>query len=196
VFIFRSGLRTLLRRDGSFELFEATDLDGLLAVVRDERPELALVDLDLPPAGGLAAVERVAEATAVLVWSFEPAAENVLAAIRAGAAGYLRKELEPQAVMRALRAVAEGEAALPRALVRPVLAELHRLELRERAREHTSVLSAREREVFDLVATGASNREIAARLYLSELTVKRHVQNVLRKLGLPSRSAAATLYRV
>lgn len=195
--IFRSGLRTLLSEDERLELLEATDLAGLIAVVRDERPEVALVDLNLPPAGGIAALASIAEAgpTAAIVWSFEPAVETVLAALRAGAAGYLRKELEPQALLRALHAVARGEAALPRDLVRPVLAELHRLERREHARERTSVLSGREREVLDLVARGASNRDIAFELFLSELTVKRHVQNILRKLGVPSRAAAAALYQ-
>jgi DNA-binding NarL/FixJ family response regulator len=198
LYIFRSGLRTVAAREEGVELLEASDLDGLLRRARESPPGAAIVDLGLRPDGGLVAVERLLEsspATRAVVWSFEPTAETVLAALRAGASGYLRKEVDPPALQRALRTLAAGEMPLPRAFAGAVVDELHRLQSRERARDRAAVLSLREREVLDLVARGASNRDVASALFLSELTVKRHLQNIRRKLGVPSRDAAAAFYR-
>ena len=195
--IFRSGTRTLFAAEDDLELLEARDLEELLRVAEEERPDLALVDLNLPPLGGVEAVSRLVElgVADVIVWSFEPAPEAVLRAIRAGAVGYLRKEMPPAALVRALRATRRGEAPLARDFAALLVAEVHGREQREQARERASVLSSREREVLELVARGASNKEIATKLYLSELTVKRHMQNILRKLQVSSRGAAAAFYR-
>jgi DNA-binding NarL/FixJ family response regulator len=131
----------------------------------------------------------------MIVWSFEATRETVLSAIRAGASGYLHKEISPQGLVRSLRGVVEGEAPLSRDLATLMIQALHALEEQTTARERAAVLSAREREVLNLVALGARNREIAASLFISEFTVKRHMQNILQKLELPSRSAAAQFYR-
>jgi two-component system NarL family response regulator len=129
------------------------------------------------------------------VWSFEPTAETVLTAIRAGAAGYLRKEIAPDGLLRALRGLLAGEAALGRDFAALLVREIQRTGERERARERAAILSTREREVLALVARGASNRDVAGELYISEFTVKRHMQNILRKLHVPSRDAAGAFYR-
>ena len=195
--IFRSGVRTLLLRDGEFEVAEAGDLDELLAVASERQPDVALIDLDLPPAGGVEAVARLAECcpTRAIVWSYTPGRDDVLAAVRAGARGYLHKQISPAGLVRPLRGVVLGEAPLPRDLASLMIDALHGLDERGRVRERAALLSGRECEVLELVAEGARNREIAETLVISEFTVKRHMQNILRKLELPSRRAAAAFYR-
>jgi DNA-binding NarL/FixJ family response regulator len=194
--ILRSGVRDVLVSESDFEVIEARDLEEVRAIVERHAPDIALVDLDLPPVGGIAAVAHLARSeTSSIVWSFEPTRKTVLEAIGAGARGYLDKEISPQALVRALRGVVRGEAALSRELVTLLIDALHGVEERERVRDQAAVLSSREREVLALVSRGARNREIGEELHISEFTVKRHVQNILNKLEVPSRRAAAAVYR-
>lgn len=195
--IFRAGVRNLLARESDFEVIEAGTLNEVLDAIADDRPDLALIDLELPPLGGVAAVERLAErcSTYTIVWSFQPSRETVLTALRSGAHGFLHKGISPDGLVRALRGAVNGEAPLSRDLTSLMIEALHGLDEQTRARERVGVLSSREREVLELVAQGARNKEIAATLAISEFTVKRHVQNILQKLELPSRRAAATFYR-
>jgi DNA-binding NarL/FixJ family response regulator len=193
--VFRSGLRLVAERDGTFAVCEARDLDGLLRIASLEAPELAVVDLDLPPLGGPAAVERLATAAPPvrsLVWALRPTPEDVLSAVVAGAVGFVSKTISPPDLLAALRRVLVGDPALDPELASLLIAAVQRARDEQRARE--SALSQRERRVLELVAAGLRNREIASQLEISEFTVKRHVQNILRKLGLPSRRAAAALY--
>ena len=195
--LFRSGVRHLLTREGDFVLTEAADFDELTQAMEDEAPEIALIDLDLPPSGGVAAVGHLAAQSAarLVVWGFEAEREKVLEALTAGADGFLDKTISPTGLMRALRGMSRGETPLPRELVTVVVDAVHDFEARDRARERVVSLSAREREVLALVATGARNRQIAEELSISEFTVKRHVQNILQKLNLTSRTAAGAFYR-
>jgi len=195
--LFRSGVRHLLTREGDFVLTEAADFDELMQAMEHEAPEIALIDLDLPPSGGVAAVGRLAAQSAarLVVWGFEAEREKVLEALTAGADGFLDKAISPTGLMRALRGMSRGETPLPRELVTVVVDAVHDFEARDRARERIVVLSAREREVLALVATGARNRQIAGDLSISEFTVKRHMQNILKKLNLSSRTAAGAFYR-
>jgi DNA-binding NarL/FixJ family response regulator len=194
--IFRAGVRNLLARESDFEVVEAGTLDEVLAAVDADCPDIALIDLELPPLGGVAAVQRLARqcSTYAIVWSFEPSRDTVLSAVRAGAHGFLHKEISADGLVRALRGVVQGEAPLSRDLATLMIDALHGMDERTRARDRAAVLSSRERQVLDLVAHGARNKQIAASLVISEFTVKRHVQNILQKLELPSRRAAATFY--
>lgn len=194
--IFRAGVRKLLSTSSDFEVVEAADLSELLLAVEENCPDVALVDLDLLPDGGLEAVAQLSERCScrTIVWSCEPSRETVLDAIRAGASGYLEKTISPTGLVRALRGIELGEAPLSRDLATLMVEALHGRERRREALARAAILSAREREVLDLVARGARNRQIAEALVISEFTVKRHMQNILRKLGLPTRRAAATLY--
>jgi two-component system nitrate/nitrite response regulator NarL len=194
--IFRAGVRNLLLRESDFEVVDAGTLDDVLASIDQECPDIALIDLDLPPVGGVAAVQWLARrcSTYTIVWSFEPSQETVLSAVRSGAHGFLHKEISPEGLVRALRGVVQGEAPLSRDLATLMIDALHGLDERSRARDRADVLSTREREVLDLVAQGARNKQIATALTISEFTAKRHVQNILKKLELPSRRAAATFY--
>ena len=192
----RSGVRDILLRESDFKVSEARNLDELRAAVARYSPDIVLVDLDLPPSGGIAAVAELhGSETSSIVWSLGPNRATVLEAIRAGARGYLDKEISPQGLVRALRGVVRGEAALSRELVTLLIDALHGVEERDRVRDQAAVLSSREREVLALVSRGARNREIGEELHISEFTVKRHVQNILNKLEVPSRRSAAAVYR-
>jgi DNA-binding NarL/FixJ family response regulator len=195
--IFRAGVRHLLGRESDFEVFDASTLPDLAQTLEQRTPDIALVDLELPPAGGVAAVAQLAPLyeTRMIVWSFEATREIVLAAVTAGAKGFLPKEISPAGLIRSLRGVVRGEAPLSRGLAMLMIDAVHGLEERDRVRERAVVLSAREREVLELVARGARNRQIAQALSISEFTVKRHMQNILHKLDLPSRTAAGLFYR-
>jgi DNA-binding NarL/FixJ family response regulator len=195
--IFRAGVCNLLTRESEFAVIEAADLRAVQHIVDEQCPEIALIDLELPPAGGVAAVEWLGEhcSTRTIVWSFEPARESVLAAVRAGASGYLRKDITPGGLVRSLRGAVSGEAPLSRDLATLMIEAIHRLRDEEGARDRLAALSARECEVLEHVAYGARNREIASELTISEFTVKRHVQNILGKLELRSRREAGDFYR-
>jgi DNA-binding NarL/FixJ family response regulator len=195
--IFRAGVRHLLARESDFEVFEASSYIELAAAVADHDPDVALVDVELPTTGGVAAVGRLSRqsTTSMILWSFDATAETVLAGIMAGAKGYLPKEITPNGLVRSLRGVVRGEAPLSRELATLMIEAVHGLEERDRVRERAVALSAREREVLALVARGARNRQIAEELAISEFTVKRHMQNILHKLSLPSRRAAGLFYQ-
>lgn len=195
--MFRAGVRHLLGRESDFEVIEAPTLATLTQALEERAPDIALVDLDLPPSGGIAAVAGLTplHETRMIVWGFEANPEVVLAAITAGAKGYLPKEISPAGLIRSLRGVVRGEAPVSRTLATLLIDAVHGLEERDRARERAVTLSTREREVLALVARGARNRQIAEALSISEFTVKRHMQNILHKLDLPSRRAAGLFYR-
>jgi two-component system nitrate/nitrite response regulator NarL len=194
--IFRAGVRSLLARESDFEVVEAGTLDEVLAAIEFDCPDIALIDLELPPLGGVVAVQRLTHrcSTFTIVWSFEPSRETVLSAVSSGAHGFLHKEISAEGLVRALRGAVQGEAPLSRDLASLMIDAMHGLDERTRARDRATALSPRELEVLNLIAQGARNKQIAAALVISEFTVKRHVQNILQKLELPSRHAAATFY--
>ena len=195
--LFRAGVRNLLVRESDLAVLEAGSVAEAVAVARTAHPDVALVDLELPDDGGVEAAGRLAEEGVgrTIVWSLDPTPESVLASIRAGASGYLDKHVTTDGLLRALRGLAAGEAPISRALTWQMIEALHGNDGRERARERAALLSRREHEVLAMVAHGARNREIAGQLSISEFTVKRHVQNILHKLGVESRNAAAGFYR-
>jgi two-component system, NarL family, nitrate/nitrite response regulator NarL len=191
--IFRAGVRDVLLAEEDFVVREAGDCDEVLASVAATACDVVLVDFDLPPGGALAVLPELHASpdTHAIVWSFKPSQENVLSALRHGASGYLHKEIPAGGLIRTLRALAQGEAPLARDLAGAAISAVRG----SGDREVASILTAREREVLGLVASGARNRQVAAALEISEFTVKRHVQNILRKLALPSRIEAAAFYR-
>lgn len=194
VTVFRAAVRQVLDLEKDFDVVEAADLAQLEAAVAGGI-DVALIDASLPPAGAAAAVDAcVGRAPQIIVWSLRPQQDQVLELIRLGATGYLRKEISPAGLVRSLRGAARGESPLSRDLAALMIDALHQSEARARVRQLADVLSAREREVLDHVARGARNKQIATSLTISEFTVKRHVQNILHKLDVPSRRAAAAFY--
>lgn len=194
--IFRAGVRNLLWREHDFEVIEAAELADLEALT-DDGPDIALIDLQFPPFGAVTALNWLRNRcdAYTIVWSLKPSREVVLAALGAGADGYLCKEISRAGLVRSLRGAIHGEAALSRELTMYVVDELRGLERRDRTRERIYLLSSREREILHYVAQGLRNRQIGATLSISEYTVKRHIQNILGKLDLASRGAAAEFYR-
>jgi two-component system nitrate/nitrite response regulator NarL len=194
VAVFRAGVREVLAREKDFDVVEASDLTGLERAL-DTDIDMVLIDHDLPPNGVYAAIAAAKDrCSEIVVWSLRPEPEQVLGAVRAGATGYLRKEITPAGLVRSLRGAVQGESPLSRDLTALMIDAIHAAESNARSRELASILSEREREVLDCVARGSRNKQIAAELTISEFTVKRHVQNILHKLELPSRRAAAAFY--
>src|SRR4051812_44915578 len=121
--VFRTGVKEALESEGSFRVVGAENLEALKRVVALAAPAVVLVDLELPPAGGIAAIPHVLKAcdAKVVLWSFRPSKEALVRAIRAGASGFLRKEISGQGLLRALAGLARGEAPLSRDLTALVI---------------------------------------------------------------------------
>jgi DNA-binding NarL/FixJ family response regulator len=193
---FRAGLRLLLQDSGVDVVAEAAD--GLAAVdaVVETRPDVALLDLQMPGLTGVEVTKRlqeVAPGTRVLVLTMIEADETVLAAIRAGAWGYLLKGAGQEEIERAVRAVAGGEMVYGAGIAPRVMAFFT-------ARSGAALpplpeLSDREREVLTLAAEGRANADIARRLFLSEKTVRNHVSSIFAKLGVTDRASAVARAR-
>jgi DNA-binding NarL/FixJ family response regulator/DNA-binding SARP family transcriptional activator len=195
--VIRTAARLALEQDGRFFVAEAADLDELGAIAAATHPNVALVDTGLPPAGGLEAAATVGldHEVRVVLWDYSPDPARILAGLRTNVYGFLPKTIAPDALVRALSGVAAGEACLSRELTSDLIEQLVKLARRERSRRLTAALSDREREVLELIAEGFANKEVAEKLFISEYTVKRHVHNILAKLGERSRRAAAAAYR-
>ena len=187
--VVRQGLRVLLEvQDGIEVTGEAGDGPTALARAAEQQPDVILLDLKLPGLDGLAVLEQLKHTTArvlVLTSVTDPVAAG--RAMRGGAAGVLYKDVDPDALVRAVRSVHDGHTVLaPEAA-----ATLVRSRSRPVAVGGLDALTAREREVLAQIAEGRSNREIARLLHMSEKTVKTHVSSVLAKLGVADRTQAA-----
>jgi len=195
--IVRGALRGVLDREGVTVVAEARDAVAALEAVRAHRPGVALVDVDLPAAGGIALIRRLrAEAPEVRVVLLSSDHDHAAAieGLRAGASGHLAKDAALQAVPPAIRAVARGETAVSRALVGSLVEALRASgSAQPRMRPVRSVLTDREWEVLDLLCDGLSTTGIAERLFLSRETIRSHVKNVIRKLGVSSRAEAVAM---
>lgn len=188
--IVRQGLRTYLSsRPGLEVVGEASDGDAAVAEADRLAPDVVLLDLVMPRAGGLDALRRIRAAggARVLVLTSFAGDDQVVEAVRAGAAGYLLKDVAPAALEEAIRVVHGGGVTLDPSVVGSVMSEVVRAEPPPGVDE----LTARERQVLSLLAEGRTNRELAAQLYVSEKTVKTHVSSILAKLRLPDRTQAA-----
>jgi NarL family two-component system response regulator LiaR len=193
--VVRQGLHTFLSTlDGIEVVGEAADAEDALGAIEEALPDVVLMDLVLPGMDGIDATRRVREispSTKVIVLTSFADDEKVFPAIKAGAAGYLLKDVEPSELGEAIRTVHRGEALLhPK-----IAAKLMQDYADGQRRAPGGDLTQRELEVLRLIARGMSNREIARDLVVAEKTVKTHVSNILAKLHLADRTQAA-LYAV
>ena len=196
----RAGLRMILAADPTIDVAgEAADGRTAIRAATELRPHVVLMDIRMPELDGIAATEllrSLPEPPQVIVLTTFHLDDYVLAALRAGASGFLLKDTAPTEIVQAVHTVAGGDAMLSPAVTRRLIARFAddtANSRRARAAERLDVLSDRERQVAIEVARGASNADVAARLYMSEATVKAHVSRLLTKLDLTNRVQIAIL---
>lgn len=195
----RAGFRALLDAQSDIEVVgEAADGEQALRQVRELAPDAVLMDIRMPLMDGLAATRRITGDSAlagvkvVMLTTFE-LDEYVFEAIRSGASGFLVKDTEPEELLRAVRAVVEGDALLSPGVTRRLIAEFAARSKEPATAAALDQLTEREREVMALVGIGLSNEEIARRLVVSPLTAKTHVSRAMVKLGARDRAQLVVL---
>jgi DNA-binding NarL/FixJ family response regulator len=194
----RAGVRAALGDDG-FEVVGETDCaDTAVDLALHERPDVCLLDIHMP-GSGITAAARITEqlpGTAVVMLTVSRDDDDLFASLRAGATGYLLKDMDPGRLAPALRGVLAGEAALPRTLVARVVEEFRAAECRPSlplVRRRGARLTSREWEVLELLRERHTTAQIAYRLGVSAVTVRRHVSSILAKLRVPDRRAMERL---
>jgi DNA-binding NarL/FixJ family response regulator len=195
----RAGIRLALAGEGFDVVAEASDAPGAVEAARRERPDIALLDVNMPGSGIKAAEEIAATLpdTVVVMLTVSRDDDDLFAALRAGAAGYLLKDTDPGRLPFALRGVLDGEAALPRGLVARLIDEFRTRGKRRRLplmRQRGVELTEREWEVLEFLHDAMSTAEIAERMSISPVTVRRHVSEILKKLRVTSREEAVRLF--
>jgi DNA-binding NarL/FixJ family response regulator len=183
----REGICKLLELYENIEVVAEAG-DGLETVtkVRDKMPDLVLLDLNMPRMDGITTIRKIKEISPqvkVLILTIHDGEEYIYEVIRAGAEGYIQKDVKPDELKDSIERVIKGEKVFPRSIERQVSeTAVQQREIEE--------LSAREHEVLELLAQGMSNRNIAETLFISEKTVKNHVSNILKKLSVNDRTQA------
>ncbi|MBC9715999.1 response regulator transcription factor [Streptomyces sp. TRM66268-LWL] len=195
----RAGFKALLDAQPDIEVAgEAADGEEALRRVGELRPDVVLMDIRMPLLDGLAATRRItddpglAAVKVVMLTTFE-LDEYVFEAIRAGASGFLVKDTEPEELLRAVRAVVDGDALLSPGVTRRLISEFAARSKEPAIEQSLGELTEREREVMALVGIGLSNEEIARRLVVSPLTAKTHVSRTMVKLGARDRAQLVVL---
>ncbi|MCA1552775.1 MAG: response regulator transcription factor [Chloroflexi bacterium] len=193
--LFREGVVNTLRAEPDFEIIgEGTSAQDALRLCTEHLPDLMLLDINIP-GGGLNILPRISAecpVTKVVMLTASEEEDDVVAALKAGARGYILKGVSARELIRILRAVCDGEAYVTPTLAASLLSEMTS-DTGTAAHDPLSQLTEREHQILELVASGQSNKEIGARLYLSEKTVKHHMTNILQKLQVRNRVEAALL---
>jgi len=192
--VVRLGLKSLLERHPQFDIIgEASSAREALEQVENNHPDVVVMDIRLPGTSGIEACEEITSRfpeTRVLMLTSYAEDEMLFSAIRAGASGYILKQIGGEELVRALEAVARGEALLDPAVTQRVFQEVRRAVKEEEASAFVH-LSQQEKHVLLLVSEGRTNREIAKALFLGEGTVRNYVSSILSKLGVSNRAEAA-----
>ena len=195
--MFLAGLQQLFKKQPDFEVVGVAENPAQLrTVLQETTPALILMDIEMPQGDGISAtvfVRKHAPSTKVVILTGYDNPDLIFRALKAGAVGYLLKNARPKDILDTLRKVAAGEIFLNAELASKFLREFQRDQEVEEVRRLVQTLTPREEEVLRLVATGAANREIGQRLFISELTVKMHLASIFRKLQVNDRTKAAIL---
>jgi two-component system NarL family response regulator len=190
--LFRTGLIHVLQREPDLEIVgEAVHGEDAIGRAGDLQPDVLLLDIRMPILDGISAlpgIRAAAPGCKVIMLTQSDADEDLYQAVKAGASGYLLKEIAPEEIAEAIRRVAAGESVISPAMSSALLRQFAALVAREQP--VGGRLSARELEVLGLLCEGLGNRAVAERLFISENTVRNHVRNILDKLGLASRMQA------
>ena len=194
----RAGVKAALENDGFVVCAQAADARAAIEAARSERPDVCLLDIHMPGDGIHAAetISRELPDAAVVMLTVSRTDSDLFNALRAGASGYLLKDVDPLRLPLALRGVLEGEAALPRRLVALLIEEFRERKRRRRiplVGRRGVELTDREWEVLELMKQGLTTEEIAGRLFISPVTVRTHVSAILKKLHVTTREAALEL---
>lgn len=192
--LFRSGIKALLQRQPGFHVVGEAG-DGLEGAKRAKslKPDVVLLDLHMPGISGREALQLIVEEvpdTHVVMLTVSEDAEDLLECLRAGAQGYLLKNIDAEFLLDAVRRAADGEAVMSAQMTAKLMQNVRAGSKPPPAADHDK-LSPREREILGFLARGASNKDIARTLDLAESTIKIHIQGILKKLGVASRVQAA-----
>ena len=193
--LFRSGIRSLLQRHADFVVVgEASDGVEGIKRAKQLRPDVVLLDLNMPGMSGLETLQLILQDcpdSAVILLTVSEEAQDLTAALQAGARGYLIKNIDADYLVRAIRRAADGESVLAEAMTTKLVAQMQGGTAKPPPASEIDRLTPREREILACLARGESNKVIARTLDVAESTVKIHVQNILKKLNLASRVQAA-----
>ncbi len=194
----RAGVKHALEADGCVVLEALPDAPKAVAAALEHKPDVCLLDIHMP-GGGIRAASEITKAlpdTAVVMLTASRDDDDLFEALRAGASGYLLKDMDPDRLASALRGVMDGEAALPRSLALKVIQQLQspsKRRFRSSKSSPVSRLTSRESEVLEMMAEGLTTEQIAEKLFIGKVTVRTHVSNVLKKLRVPDRDAAVRM---
>ena len=188
--LFRDGITSLLEAAGHMVVEQANDGNEAIQAVRQQQPDLVLLDISMPSMDGIEALEAIKTEfpqTFVVILTVSDADEDLFAAIRAGADGYLLKDLNAKEFLAMLDGLSKGEAAVTRKTAARLINGFQTL---TRQAESESQLTKREIQMLRWMGEGYSNKAIAQQLFISENTVKYHIRNILQKLGVQNRTEA------
>jgi len=197
--LFREGLTAIIGSEPDIEIIgQAGTVQEAIEMVKISKPDMVLMDFGLPDGTGAEATRAILQEhpeCKVVFLTMSEEDDDLIAAIRSGAKGYLLKNMQPAKLVSSLRSVQKGESALSRSMTLRLMEELARTKESQRPGEGDPTLTRRELEVLRELASGLSNLEIAERLFISENTVKYHVHSILEKLNLSDRRDAAIYAR-
>ncbi|MBP2655592.1 MAG: degU [Firmicutes bacterium] len=204
--LLRQGIRNVLELEKDFDIVaEAGDGEETVNRVNEVGVDIALIDINMPKLNGLEVTKRIhaiQPTVKVIVLTIHDDASYVVEVVKAGASGYLLKDIDPSMLIKAIRTVYAGESFIYPTLAKRLFGEIHRMD-DERKQKQASILqrgrnerlTMRELEVLQLISKGLSNQEIANQLFLSEKTVKNHLTNIFRKIDVADRTQAV-LYSI
>ncbi len=191
--LMRKGLKKILEMEDDIEVIgEASDGIEAIDVVKDKKPDVLLLDINMPRLNGIevtSELKKQKQKTKIIILTIYDDREYLLELIKIGVSGYILKDIEPEGLMEAVRSVSRGEVYIQPTLTRALVAEYKRLTRPVVGAKRP--ITAREKEVMAYIAEGLSNIEISAKLGISEKTVKNHVSSILKKLDLMDRTQIA-----
>lgn len=193
--LIRQGLKQILELENDITVVaQAANGNEAVKLARDLKPDVVLMDINMPEANGLQAIKEIKQekmASKIIVLTIHEDREYLFKTLQMGAEGYVLKDAEPAVLIEAIRNVHNGQSYIQPNMTRELVREFNRVTLHEKEKSEENNLTTREIEVLGLIAEGMINKEIAKQLYISEKTVKNHVSNIFKKLNVSDRTQAA-----